>query len=280
MKLTLKTLLAVALATGLIGSANAASILWLDSVNTANNSGAGRDPHSTWVDLLVNTGGHTLTTFDASTYQWSLADQASMDYVNSFDLVIATRTNNLFNTIRAHGANWKAVSAPMIEMNPYMVGGQFSSATWNWLASGTGNTPGTANVPSNVADPNDPIWNGVTLLNGDTQAPNLFSGGGGNWFGLNGNSLNPGISVLATHPTDSNSVLIAYAEPGALSPTSGPRYFINWGPDNLAVQYNDDGKQVFLNAVDIIAIPEPSALLLGALGALGLLALPRRRRSR
>jgi len=251
--------------------ADAANILWLDSVNTTSNSGAGRDPELTWVDLLVTKGGHTLTTFDATTYQWSLADQASRDYVNSFDLVIATRTNNLFNTIRLFGTNWKTVSAPMIEMNPFMVGGQFSSGTWNWLESGTGSAAGSANVASAVADPNDPIWNGITLLAGGTQAPNLFGGGGGNWFGLNGNPLRNGISVVASNPSNSDQILIAYAAPGALSPTSGPRYYFNWGPDQLPVQYNADGQQAFLNAISILTIPEPSRALLFGLGLLALL---------
>lgn len=255
---------------------HAASILWLDSVDTANNSGAGRAPDASWVNLLTS-AGHTVTTFDSSTYAWNLSNQASIDYVNSFDVVIATRTNNLFNTIRAHGTAWKQVSTPMIEMNPFMVGGQFSSGTWNWLASGTGNTPGQGNNPTNVADPLDPIWDGVALINGNTQAPGLYSGNAGNYFGLNGNALLPGISVVASDPNNSNNVLIAYAEPGALSPTSGARYFINWGGDLLPMQFNSAGQQVFLNAIAILTIPEPSTAMLGGLGVIALLL--RRRRS-
>jgi len=258
-----------------VASLHAASILWVDSVNTTSNAGAGRDPHSSWVDLLVTTGGHTLTTFDSSTYQWSLADQASKDYVASFDLVIVSRTNETFNTIRAFGANWKTVPTPMIETNPFMVGGQFQSGSWNWLASGTGNAPGTNNVATSIADPDDPLWSGVTLLEDPVRAPNLLNGSGA-WFGMNGNPLLDGVTAVATSPANSQHILIAYVEPGALSATSGPRYFIDWGTGNqLSVQFNDAGKQVFLNAVNAIAIPEPATALLGGLG---LLALLRRRR--
>jgi alpha-galactosidase len=261
-----------------IAAVQAVDILWIDCVNTSSNAGDGRPPSAGWLDLLETTGGHTVTTFDSSTYQWSLADQASKDYVNSFDVVIVTRTNNAFNTIRAFGANWKTVSAPMIETNPYMIGGQFSSGSWSWLASGAGNsnTGGGTAVPTNVADPADPIWNGVTLLLNDTQASNLFAMASGNWFVQNGNPLRSGISVVASNPADSTMILIAYAEPGALSATSGPRYYINWGSDNTTMNYNDDGKRVFLNAIDIIAIPEPNSLALLGLGGL---VLMRRRRN-
>jgi hypothetical protein len=107
-------------------------------------------------------------------------------------------------------------------------------------------------VPTNVADPADPIWNGVTLLLNDTQAPNLFAMASGNWFVQNGNPLRSGISVVASNPADSTMILIAYAEPGALSATSGPRYYINWGSDNTTMNYNDDGKKVFLNAIAVL----------------------------
>ena len=237
-----------------IAAAPAAEILWIDCVNTTSNAGEGRPPSAGWLELLETTGGHSVTTFDSSTYLWSLADQASKDYVNSFDVVIVTRTNNSFNTIRAFGANWKTVSAPMIEMNPYMVGGQFSSGSWSWLASGAGsaNTGGSTAVPTDVANPADPIWTGVTLENGGTQAPNLFAAASGNWFWLNGNPLRDGISVVASNPADSTRILIAYAEPGALSATSGPRYYFNWGTDNTLMNYNDDGKLAFLNAIKVL----------------------------
>ena len=73
--------------------AHAANVLFVDN----------ETPHSSW-QTLIESGGHTFTLFDKATYSLTLSNQASIDYVAGFDVVVFSGSNPMFSRVRSSQA--------------------------------------------------------------------------------------------------------------------------------------------------------------------------------
>ena len=221
------------------GSLEAADVLFVDTAATV---------HASWQELIEG-GGHTFTRFDTTTHSISLNNQASLDYVNSFDVIIISGSNALFNAIRAHGAVWNAQPTPMINLGNYLCSGQFNSQSWQWTTPGTGTTPNLSTVVD-VLDGDDPIWTGVSLTPGTPPTVDLHTANAGH-LTLGTNTFRPNITTVAAQSSNNGQVAIAYAAPEALRAGGGPQYFIAsfTGNDGTATPFTPEGGQVFLNAI-------------------------------
>lgn len=245
--------------------AESANVLFVDN----------ETPNDSWQTIIVG-GGHSFTLFDTATYNLGLGNQDSLDYVNSFDLVIISGSNPAFNALRAHGAVWNAQPVPMINMGNFLISGQFQAGSWRWTTPGNGgtiNSSGNVDVLSEL----DPIWDGVSIAPGTPPTVDLFSANAGH-LTLGSNTFLPGVTTVAAQSSNNSTIAIAYAAPGALRDGGAEQYFFAGmtGGRNNPVNLTPEGQQVFLNAIDAIAIPEPHTALLGGIG---LLALLRRRRN-
>jgi len=231
-------------------------------------------PDSSW-QTLIESGGNTFTLFDTTNYNLSLNNQASIDYVNSFDLIVMSGSNPAFNAVRHHGEVWNSQPIPMINMGNFLISGQFQAGSWRWTDPANGSTANSSGVV-HVLDVNDPIWDGVSLTPGTPPTVDLFSANVGHLH-LNENDFLPDITTVAAQSSNNEIIAIAYAAPGALRPGGAEQYFFAGmvGGQGNPVNFTSDGQQVFLNAINAIAIPEPGVALLSTLG---LLALLRRRR--
>jgi len=220
------------------GASPAANVLFVDD----------ETPNASWQEL-IESGGHTYTLFDKATYNFSLNNQDSIDYVNAFDVIVISGSNPLFNAIRAHGAVWNAQPTPMINLGNFLISGQFQAASWRWTTPGNGGTTNSSGVVDVLAA-DDPIWTGVSLTPGTPPTIGLFSGNVGH-LTLGANTFLPDITTVAAQSSNNATIAMAYAAPEALREGGGPQYFIAGmvGGTNNPVNFNDDGKQVFLNAI-------------------------------
>lgn len=224
------------------GTAQAADVLFVDS----------ETPNPDWQEL-IESGGHSYTLFDTGAYNINLNNQDSIDYVNSFDVIIISGSNPVFNAIRTHGAVWNSQPTPMINLGNFLISGQFQSGSWRWTTPGNGGTVNSS-VAVDVLDVDDPIWSGLTLSQDSPPTIGLFSGNAGH-LTLGSNTFLPEITTVATSTGVAGRIAIAYAEPGALREDGGAQYFIAGmtGGTNNPVNFNDDGKQAFLNAIAVLA---------------------------
>lgn len=249
------------------GSANAVNVLFVDN----------ETPDGSWENLIESVG-HTYTLFDTGTYNLSLNNQSSIDYVESFDVIVMSGSNPAFNAVRAHGATWNTLSTPMINMGNFLISGNFSAGSWQWTTPTTGGAPNASGV-SDVLDPLDPIWTAVPLTPGTPPTIDLYSGTAGH-LDLGTDSFLPGITTVAAQSSNNDRVSIAHADPGEVRTGSQEQYFIAGmtGGNGNPVPFTIEGEQVFLNAIAGLGgflIPEPSSLSLLAIG--GLLVARRRR---
>lgn len=265
---TLTIFAVTALTALLIASAHAGSVLFVDD----------ETPDSSWSTLITG-GGHSYSLFDTGTYNLSLNNQDSIDYVESFDVAIISGSNPAFNALRAHGATWNTLATPMVNMGNYLLSGQYSATSWQWTTPTTGgasNASGTVDV----LDAGDGIWTGVTLTPGSPETASLFGGNAGH-LNLGSDSLLSGITAVAAQTSNNELIAIAHAAPNALLAGSQEQYFLAGmtGGSGNPVTFSADGETVFLNAIDTLSgkgIPEPASLAL--LGLSGLALLNRRRR--
>ncbi|MFK7850985.1 MAG: PEP-CTERM sorting domain-containing protein [Akkermansiaceae bacterium] len=154
----------------------------------------------------------------------------------------------------------------MINLNPYFLSGQFSSASWRW-GTGTGGTPNGVSNALSVDAPGDAVWSGITLNAGPT-APDLYDAAA-RYYDIGG-SLLTGVTAVASNPSDSTQLAIAHAAAGSLQTGGGEQYFFATNGGNEP--FTADGETAFLNAIDalapsVVVIPEPSTALLGLVGA-------------
>jgi hypothetical protein len=220
------------------GSLQAANVLFVDN----------ETPHSSW-QTLIESGGHNYTRFDTSTYSISLGNQASIDYVNSFDVIVMSGSNAAFNAVRAAGALWNAQPTPMINMGNYLISGQFQAASWRWTTPNNGTAPNASGVVD-VLDADDPIWTGGTLIPGTPLTVDLHASNAGH-LGLGTNTFLPNITTVAAQSSNNANIAIAYAAPEALRAGGAAQYFIAsmTGGAVQAIPYTAEGEQVFLNAI-------------------------------
>jgi hypothetical protein len=255
-------LLVCAVATAVLaGSADAALILYVTNGADAGETGA----------LLTN-AGHTVSIYDDATHGWNLPNQAAEDYVNGFDLIMISRTVN-FGGIRGHGAKWNALETPMINLNQYLVSGQFSSASWRWGTS-NGSAQGLgSNTVLDVLAPSDPYLSGIALTPGSPETVVLNDEGARVWQ-LGGAPV-AGVTPVVVNAANPGQIYAAYAAQDALRPGGAPQYYIAGpGGDTNDDTWNAAGETALLNAVNTL-VPEPGSL---ALLGLGSLLVARRRR--
>jgi len=230
-------------------SASAARVLFVDSATTVDPS---------W-RTLIESGGHTYTLFDKSTYSFSLSTQADKDYVNGFDVIVMSGSNAAFNSVRAYGAIWNALPTPMVNLGNYLISGLYSSTSWRWTTPASGGVVNVNDPSLAVADGSDPIWTGIALQNGGTTTPDLHTGNVGA-LTLGANSLLPNLTAVATKTATPGTIVIGHAAAGALRTGGAAEYFVAGmtGNDGTAVPYTDAGKQVFLNAITSLTGDWPS----------------------
>jgi len=181
--------IAVIVVHSVAGFSSGADVLFVESLT----------PDPSW-QTLIESGGHTFTLFDQSTYSLSLGSQASKDYVNSFDVIAMSGSNTLFGVIKNNGQTWHSQETPILTLAPYFVCGQFTNGSWQWFTH-DGKAQGGFADSFVVGDATDPIWTGVTL---SPDTPDLYDGDGRcaeEWWDATG--LKPGVTVLATNPNNS-----------------------------------------------------------------------------
>lgn len=229
------------LATGLLSfatSAHAAFILF-----------AGGTPDSNWQKLLVTTGGHTVDLYTGATNPTA----ADLTTLNGYDLVILGQSFSA-------GNDFNKVTAPLILMNPY----QADNMGWGTANPDTGSHVQNL-TQATVVDASSPIWDGISITGGSTT---------GNVFDDIRTTQSPAITGTTIATGNNGDLAIGLLNETGIA--AGPRMFFagsNFG--STVYPFTGQGGQMFLNAVNIMAVPEPSSLSL--MGLMLVAALLRRR---
>ena len=229
------------------GTANAANITW---VNASSST-----PDANYKPFLED-AGHTVTGMAVS----NTPDAGQIATLNAADLIIVdgSRTSGSAGS----ASTWNSLTAPLIMM------GAYAADNWNW-STGNGSPSGFVAV-----DTSDPVWDGITLPHGDgvvtegiRYMDDPLSGG----------------TIVASHssdtePGDGHGHGIVRWDAGSFVAGGGERMFFAAGTDaGTTASLTSLGEDIFLNAVDSTAIPEPASLALLGLGSL--LIAGRRRRN-
>jgi hypothetical protein len=264
----------------------AADIAWISFHNTnlASAAAMGASPAHTdapdkaYTDLLTG-AGHTVTRF-------LTGDNPNTATLNTFDLVIISRSvNSGHYELDAESAAWNGITAPMMITGGYVLRN-------NRLGFTTGTTiPDTAGtVRLTVNNPSHPIFAGIALDGSNTTVnpfaePVTFNGSLQRGISVNTNPVAGGGTVLATVGTAGDPALggmiIGEWPAGAVLGNSPPDtlggrrlVFLTGAREAASISSETaglfdltaDGQRMFLNAVNYIAIPEPSTYLLSAIG--------------
>jgi hypothetical protein len=201
----------------------------------------------------------------------------NVDYLNTFDLVIISRTASSGHYSGSGATLWNSITAPMINLNGYTLRSSRLGVT-----DGTTMVDTTGDVSLAVTDPTHPIFAGIALTDGVMD--NLFAEGAvplptdgtiiSRGISINNNTIDEEGAVLATIAEASadtgpvGGMMIAELPAGATLQNSsgspddvlgGPRLVFLTGsrePDGVtggqaAALYDlyPDGEQMFLNAV-------------------------------
>jgi hypothetical protein len=279
-----------------ITGASAADIYWIsfhpgDNMPSANAAAAGftQAPDAAYTRLLED-NGHTVTRVVTS-------GTPDLTVLNAAQLVIISRSvpSGDYET-DTETAAWNGLTAPTMILGGYVLRN-------NRLGFTTGtdipDTVGTVSLSLEV--PDHPIFEGIPRdANNDMATPYATS------LSYNG-IVQRGISVNTSPVAGDGTVLATVA--GTADPAAGGMVIAEWQagavlgnspPDTLGghrmvfltgSRENDgltsegagiydltaDGAQVFLNAVNYMAIPEPSPMALLALGGLAFLVRGRKR---
>jgi hypothetical protein len=286
-----------------VASTDAANILFVSfhstdapSANAANAAfgfnTTGEAPDKGFTDLLRN-AGHTVT-------RVLTTGTPNLAQMNAADLVIISRSvpSGDFQTDQ-ETRDWNGVTAPMMILGGYIIRGNAGTATNARLGLMAGNTipDTTGNVTLTVTNPNHPIFEGITLGAGNTLSyatdvtnpagtlqrgistvTGATAGGGttlattdiagvagliiGEWQAgatMADNATVPPADTLGGH----RMVFLAGSREHAAAPTSSEIAGI--------MNLTPEGQQVLLNAVDYMAVPEPSTYALIGLGGMALL---------
>lgn len=287
--------LTVSLLTGVLSAAslNAANIAWVsfhpgDASPSANAATAGftMAPDIGYTDLLA-AHGHTVTRVVTS----ATPDAATL---NSFDLVIIGRSVPSANYQNAGATAWNSITAPAIVMGGYVMRNSRMGYTTGGTIPDT-----TADISLTASDRNHPIFAGVPLDESGTMI-NSFAGI------VSFNSITQrGVSVNTDPVAGGGTVLASISAAGspaggliigewpagatmgnATADILGGRrlVFLSGSRENSITSegsgiydLSGDGARMFANAVNYMAVPEPSTISLGLLGLLAGAALRRRR---
>jgi hypothetical protein len=278
----------------------AADIAWISfhpNADMASAAAMGATPPHTvapdkaYTDLLM-AAGHNVTRFLTT-------DTPDTAALNTFDLVIIGRSVNSGNyELDAETAAWNGITAPMM-----ITGGYVLRNSRLGFTTGTTIPDTTGPIRLTVNNPSHPIFAGIALDAGNTMVDPYadivnFNGDVQRGISVNTNPIAGGGTILATVGTAGDpafgGMIIGEWPAGAMMGTSpsdtlgGPRLVFLTG----AREANGDssetsglfdlspaGQTMFLNAVNYIAVPEPStfALLGIALFAFGWCGWRRRR---
>jgi hypothetical protein len=273
-----------------VSASHASNIAWVsfhpgDVEPSAAAAAAGftTAPDIGYTSLLASRG-HEVTrvvTFDNAT-------PATVSFLNSFDLVIISRSvpSGNYQTYPGEVGAWNGITAPMMVLCAYPVRN-------SRLGYSTGETlvDTTNTVSLKVTDPTHPIFQGISLDLDNNTGPFAGVVTLGPPFT---NTVQLGIStlmspinasgeVLATVATAGNTfggTIIAEWETGDASTRGdtfgGPRLLFLTGSREAGLTSEaagiydlfPAGRQMFLNAVDYMAVPEPSTAGLFILGGL------------
>lgn len=280
------------LACGLLSlglSSQAANITWV-SFHPADNSpsGAGTSftmaPDIGYTDLLRN-AGHTVT-------RYVTTGTPDTTLLNASDLVIISRSVPSGDyELDAETAAWNGITAPTM-----ILGGYIIRQSRLGYSSGSGIPDTVGDVKLTINNPAHPIFEGIALDGSNVMIDNYAQQVTWNVNGTN--TLQRGISVvtnsmpngtvLATTAAGSpavNGMIIGEWQAGTTMTTSpadtlgGHRMVFLTGsreqgiPSQGAGIYDltPTGAAMFLNAVDYMAVPEPSTYALFGLGAAALM---------
>lgn len=291
---------AILAATTLVsGSLPAANIAWVSfHLNDNTPSAAAGTAGFTLAPDYAYTGmlrdhGHTVTRFLTT-------GTPNTAVLNTYDLVIISRSvpSGDYQDPPETLAWNNALTAPTMILGGYVLRN-------NRLGFTTGTTmPDTSGAVSlKVNDPSHPIFFGVPLDSNNVMANpyahiQTFNGLNQRGISVNSDPVAGGGTVLATVGTAGDAafgrMIIGEWQPGAVlantpaSTLGGHRLVFLTGSrerDGLTAEgsgiydLGPDGAQLFLNAVNYMAVPEPSVITLSIVGA-GLLGLCMKRRAR
>jgi hypothetical protein len=286
-----------------IYSANAANIVFVSfhgtDAPTANASNAAwgftEAPDKGFTDLLRNSG-HTVT-------RMVTTGAPNLATLNAADLVIISRSVPSGDyQDDPETLAWNSVTAPMMILGGYIVRGGTGGGSRLGLMAGETIPDTTGAVTMTVSDPTHPLFQGITLGAGNTLSyavpVNTPTGIPQRGISVVTGATAAGGVVLGT--TDigtpvAPSLLIGEWQAGASTATTpantlgGHRMIFLAGSREHAanaaavpplttsseiagvMNLTPEGQQLFLNAVNYMAVPEPSTYALFGLGGMALL---------
>ena len=286
-----------------IGSVSlpAANIYWVsfhsgDNTPSAGAAGAGftQAPDIGYTTALQN-AGHTVTRYVST-------GTPNVALLNTADLIIISRSVGSGDyDADAETAAWNSITAPTMIMGGYLLRNNRLGYT-----TGTG-IPDTAGpVRLSVLNPTHQIFSGIALDTFNTMLNNYaLSGTNGSitftnnpqrGISVNTNPVAGGGTVLARVAAGDTNVaggmIIAEWQAGATMGTtpadtlggrrlvflSGTRELLISSEGSGIYDLTPDGLMMFNNAVNYMAVPEPSSMLLGGLAVAGFLFYQRRRK--
>ena len=280
-----------------IPSANAANIYWISFHPDENTPSAGalaagfvQAPDAGYTQLLQN-NGHTVNRVVTS-------GTPDLAVLNSADLVIISRSvpSGDYET-DAETAAWNSITAPTMILGGYILRN-------NRLGYTTGTTipDSVGTVTLTLTNPSHPIFDGIPVGASNNMATPFatslsYDGVVQRGISVNTDPVAGGGTVLATVATEGDptfgGMIIGEWEAGSVMGTApadilgGHRMvFLTGSRENVITSeaagiYDlaPDGARLFLNAVDYMAVPEPSTVALFVVGAGGLMLLLRRRQA-
>ncbi len=231
---------------------------------------SGGDSDQGFIDLLTN-AGYTLD-MSFSNQELRVLEDTELELLNRADLIIISRDSDSrqYDDGAVEKANWNSkIARPILNLNAFYM----QANRWNWVPAS--DTWHYAAGPMRVLEPNHPVMEGVTVVDGlvdvvttQTTFPDgATDAAGGTLIGVREDN---GFVWLAAWDTTQN-ISMGY-------PPSGPRMLFCCGLDEATTgkqpalagngTYNltEEGSKIFLNAVKYLldytlekaAIPEPA----------------------
>ena len=279
-----------------VGVSQGADIIWVsfhsaDDAPDADAVGVGFTlaPDVGYTQLLADNGHNVTRYVSTGTPDTGLLDAA--------DLVIISRSVGSGEyQDDPETAAWNGITAPTMVLSGYLLRNSRLGYTTGATIPDTAGTIGLA-----VNDPTHPIFSGIAL-NPDNTMVNAyadivtFNTTVMRGISVNTDAVAGGGQILATVATAGDpavgGMIIGEWQAGAVMSTSpadtlgghrlafltGSREGLNFNSHGAGIyDLTPDGAQLFLNAVNYMAIPEPSTLILLAVGGVAVVLRRRRR---